>query len=198
MKVEGRKNHGVRIMHALQTLSPVFYTQGMCHGKPTIRFKTSRRHEFTVLWHDLPFFPTCYKFQMLDAHFSRETKSALCLQFPLPLQVDQNFLPMNLWIYRVQSTYWSHHGDFPEYKERCTWSNQISRFKPQNDLESFSPATSIPKDVKGVIPLPTEKIRSNHTEPEVERLAQRKDSRSLTSPTIDTLEKGQAKEEKGS
>jgi hypothetical protein len=51
-------------------------------------------------------------------------------------------------------------------------SSRISRSKPQNDWESFSPATGIPKDVKGVIPLPTEMIRSNHVEPEVERLAQ--------------------------
>jgi hypothetical protein len=95
MKAEGMKNHDVHIMHALQTLSPVFYT-GMCHGKSAIRFKTSRHHEFTVLQHDSSFCPTRYKFQMLGTHFSRETRPALCLQFPLPVQVDQSSLPVHL------------------------------------------------------------------------------------------------------
>jgi hypothetical protein len=36
----------------------------------------------------------------------------------------------------------------------------------------FSPATNIPKNAKGVIPLPIETIRSNCVEPEAERLAQ--------------------------
>jgi hypothetical protein len=53
-----------------------------------------------------------------------------------------------------------------------TWSSRIARSKPQNDWESFSPATGIPKDAKGVIPLPTETIRSNRAEPEAERLVQ--------------------------
>jgi hypothetical protein len=53
-----------------------------------------------------------------------------------------------------------------------TQSSKIARSKPQNDWESFSPAAGIPKDVKGVIPLPTEKTRSNHAEPEAEGFAQ--------------------------
>jgi hypothetical protein len=46
--------------------------------------------------------------------------------------------------------------------------NIIARSKPQNDWESFSPTTNIPKDVKGVIPLPAEKTRSNRAEFEAE------------------------------
>jgi hypothetical protein len=52
------------------------------------------------------------------------------------------------------------------------WRSKISRSKPQNNWDSFSPATAIPTDVKGVIHLPTEKTRSNHAEPEVEGFAQ--------------------------
>jgi hypothetical protein len=47
------------------------------------------------------------------------------------------------------------------------WSNRIARSKPQNDCDSLSPATDIPNDLKGVIPLPAENTRSNHKEPEV-------------------------------
>jgi hypothetical protein len=52
------------------------------------------------------------------------------------------------------------------------WSSRIARSKPQNDWESFSPATGIPKDVKGVIPLLPEKTRSNHAQPEMEGFSQ--------------------------
>jgi hypothetical protein len=55
---------------------------------------------------------------------------------------------------------------------KCTQHIIIARSKPQNDWESFSPATDIPKDAKGVIPLPTETIKSNRVELEVEGLAQ--------------------------
>jgi hypothetical protein len=44
-------------------------------------------------------------------------------------------------------------------------SSMIARSKPQNDSVSFSPVAGIPKDVKGVIPLPTEKTGSNCVEP---------------------------------
>jgi hypothetical protein len=48
----------------------------------------------------------------------------------------------------------------------------IVRSKPQNDWESFSLVEGIPKDAKGVIPLPIETIKSNRAEPEAERLAE--------------------------
>jgi hypothetical protein len=96
MKAEGRKNHGVRIMHTPRTLLHVFYTAGMCQGKLEVRSKTSHRHEFIVLWHNLPFFQTRYKLQMLGAHSSCETKFVLCFHFPLPFWVDQISPPMYL------------------------------------------------------------------------------------------------------
>jgi hypothetical protein len=69
---------------------------GMCHGKPEVRPKTSYHHEYIVLWNDLPFFPTCYKLQMLGARSSRETKSVLYFHFPFPIQVDQIYPTMYL------------------------------------------------------------------------------------------------------
>jgi hypothetical protein len=48
------------------------------------------------------------------------------------------------------------------------WSIIIERFKPQKNWESFSPASAIPKDMKGAIPLPAEKTRSKYAKPEVE------------------------------
>jgi hypothetical protein len=58
----------------------------------------------------------------------------------------------------------------------------LSSSRPQNDWESFSPIASIPKGVKGVIPLPTETIRSNRMEPEAERLVQGGKTVEVSSP----------------
>jgi hypothetical protein len=48
MKAEGMKNHGVRIMYALQNLIACTLHTGMCYGKSAIRFETSSHHEFSV------------------------------------------------------------------------------------------------------------------------------------------------------
>jgi hypothetical protein len=56
--------------------------------------------------------------------------------------------------------------------KRGVQSRKISRSRPKNNWEFFSPMASIPKGMERIIPLPTEAIRSNHMEPEMERLVQ--------------------------
>jgi hypothetical protein len=120
MKAEGMKNHGVRIMHALQTLSPVFYMWGC--AMENLQFDSKHPVAMNSLFSGTipPSSRLVINFRCSDTHFSRETRSALCLQFPLPVQVDQNSLPVHLSdTPRAQNTYWSCHGDLPKHKERC-------------------------------------------------------------------------------
>jgi hypothetical protein len=51
-------------------------------------------------------------------------------------------------------------------------SGRITRPEPQSDWDSFSLTTGIPKDTKGVFPLPAETMISHHAEPGVEGPAQ--------------------------
>jgi hypothetical protein len=71
----------------------------------------------------------------------------------------------------MNGIYTSHAMVTSQSISKCAKSTIISRSKPPNDWESFTPAAGIPKDVKGVIPLPTEKTRSNCAESVVEDFA---------------------------
>jgi hypothetical protein len=51
-------------------------------------------------------------------------------------------------------------------------SGRISRPEPQSDWDSFSLTTGIPRDTKGVFPLPVETMISHRVEPRVEGPAQ--------------------------
>jgi hypothetical protein len=85
MKDGRMKNHGARIMYALQPLSVVLYTlqsvlvTRMCCGKSSVHFETSNRHEFNVPWHDSTSLPLCYKLWMFCMHSIHQ--SSICIVF---------------------------------------------------------------------------------------------------------------------
>jgi hypothetical protein len=57
-------------------------------------------------------------------------------------------------------------------RKGAQWSSRTVRSEPQRDWDSFSPATGIPKDVKGTILLPAEKTRSIRGKYEMEGFTQ--------------------------
>jgi hypothetical protein len=61
-------------------------------------------------------------------------------------------------------------------------SSRTVRFKPQRHWDAFSPATGIPKNVKGTIPLPVEETRSIHKKFETEGFTQEGNTAKALSP----------------
>jgi hypothetical protein len=74
-------------------------------------------------------------------------------------------------------------------------SGRITRPEPQSDWDSFSLTTGIPKDKRGIFPLPAGTTTSHCVEPGVEGTAQEGRKKKPCLPNKDTSEKGQAKEE---
>jgi hypothetical protein len=173
MKAEGMKNRGVRIMHAQQTLSPVSYTRGFSMEN----LQLDSKHLVAMNSLSSSMIPSSSRlvinlgcstlFPVVEPGptlFAISLASPVCSKLPPP--------PCASVGYTVHRIHTGHTMVTSQSIRKGTQSSIIARSKPQNDWESFSPAAGIPKDVKGVIPLPAEKTRSNHTEPEAEGFAQ--------------------------
>jgi hypothetical protein len=103
MEAEGMKNHDVCIMHDQQALSPVSYTRGF--SMENLQLDLEHLVAMNSLSSSMISSPVRFVInpRMLDILSSRRTRPKLYLQFPLPVQRDQNFPILCIcWIHCVQ------------------------------------------------------------------------------------------------
>jgi hypothetical protein len=119
IKAEGMKNRGVCTMHALQTLSPVFYMRG-CAMK-NLQFDSKHPVAMNSL-----FSGTIPPSARLVINFRYSTPISVVKPRPhsvcnFPCQFRLIKIPSLCIcrIHRAQNTYWSRHSDLPKHKERC-------------------------------------------------------------------------------
>jgi len=116
MKVEGRKNHGVRIMHTPRTLLHVFYLLGC--AKESLKFNPKHSIAMNLLSSGTISPSSRLIINYICSVPIPVAKPSLYSVFIFPCHFGSiKFL--TLCIYQIncmQSIYWSWHGDFSEYK----------------------------------------------------------------------------------
>jgi hypothetical protein len=150
MKAEGRKNRGVRIMHALRTLSHVFYTWGC--AMENLQFDSKHPVAMNLLSSG-----TISPSSRLVINFRCSTPISVVkpslhyvCNFPCHFRSIKILslcicLSMCIWIYRAQSTIGRDMATSQSIR-KGTWRSKISRSRPQNDWDSFShPQQAFPR-----------------------------------------------------
>jgi hypothetical protein len=112
---------------------------------------------------------------MLDVPSRHRTRPKLFSQFPLANPVVQNRSPCAFVQYTVCRVYLGHAMVASQSAGKGVRSGRTARSEPQRDWNSFSPATTIPKDVEGTILSPAEKTRSSHGTTEAEKFIQERE-----------------------
>jgi len=125
------KNCSVRIMHALQALSPVFYMWGC--AMENMQFDS--KHPITM---NTLFSSTIPPYARLVINFICSTLILVMKPGPhyvcnFPCHSRLIKFP-SLYICRIHcmwNTYWSRHGDLPKHKERCTEQQNLQVQAPK-------------------------------------------------------------------
>jgi hypothetical protein len=118
MKAEGMKNRGVRIMHALQTLSPVFYMWGCAMENLQFDSKHPVAMNSLFSWHDSSFSRLVINSRCsTPISVVKPGPHSVC-NFPCQFRLIKVPSLCICRIHRVQNTYWSCHGDLPKHKKR--------------------------------------------------------------------------------
>jgi hypothetical protein len=128
MKAEGMKNHGVRIMYALQPLSPVPYMRGC--AMENLQFDS--KHPVTMNSLFLGMIPPSARFVInprapAPMLFAKSDSGSVCKFSRRPRSIEFSILGIR-WSHRAQDKHWSCHGDLSKHKEgHAKWKNHQTR-----------------------------------------------------------------------
>jgi hypothetical protein len=122
------KNRGVRIMYALQPLSPVPYTRGCV--MENLQFDS--KHLVTMNSVFLGTIPPSAR-SVINPRcsapilFVKSDSCSVCKFSRKPRLIEFSALGIS-WIHCAQDKYWSCHGDLPKHKEgHVKWKNRQAR-----------------------------------------------------------------------
>jgi hypothetical protein len=171
MKVGRMKNCSVCIMYALQPLSLVLYTRGCAMENPQFDSKHPVIMNSIFLSTIPPSVRSVIKSRCFAPILFVKSGSCIVLNFSCKPRLIKFFALDLCWIHRVQDKYWCAMATSQNIR-RGAKSCRITRPEPQSDWDLFLLTTVIPKDPKGLSPLPAEMMISRSTKPGMEGLAQ--------------------------
>jgi hypothetical protein len=196
MKAEGMKNHGVRIMHAQQTLSPVSYTRGFSMENLQLDLK----HLVAMNSLSSSMISSLVRFiiNLRCSTFSPVIEPGLNSICNFPCQSScSKPSPCAFVGYTAHRIHLGHTMATSQSTRKGTQSSRTARSEAPKDWDSFSPAGRHSQRRVRNYSLPTEKTRSNRGKSEAEGFIQEGNNKSPLSPTTNASEEGQAEKEQG-